>query len=65
MARIKFIDVVERLQPKLSIALNDAVKQTLPRAFFESDDLYSLFVESLSEQSNTWEEIPDRFVSTP
>ena len=65
MARVKILNIVEYLQPKLSIAINDAVKQTIPRAFFESTDLYTLFIESLSNQCNTWEEIPDRFIQNP
>lgn len=65
MARVKFVDVVMHLKPRWSMALNDAVKQTIPRAFFDSDDLYTLFIESLASQCDTWEEIPDQYVQQP
>jgi len=59
MARVKMEKIVEHLRTEVKRALEDAVKEVLPSARVDSDDLYRAFRRAIGRKCNTWERVPD------
>jgi hypothetical protein len=62
MARVRIKDVIKSLSPKITRALEAAVKEEIPDAEFDSGNLFRAFDRQLHRNTNTWERVSDSFV---
>jgi len=62
MARIKIEAVIDRLDSNIRRALENAVKEVLPNANFDSYELFRAFKRAIGRKCNIWERIPDNYV---
>lgn len=62
MARVKIEEIVEHLRSEMRGALEDAVTHVLPKAQFDSHDLFREFRRAVGRKCGTWETVPDSYV---
>ena len=62
MAKLKIEDIVEHLDSEMRLALEDAVREAVPDAEFDSHQLFRAFARAVDRRCSTWEQVPDRYV---
>jgi hypothetical protein len=62
MARVKIEDVIDSLGHDIRRALEEAVKQVIPHAQFDTRTLFKAFVRAVGRKCNTWERVSDSYV---
>lgn len=64
MARIKIEDVVDDLSTEMRSALEAAVKEVLPDAKFDRQQLFREFKRAVRRKCSTWERVRDEHVES-
>ncbi len=62
MARVKIEDLIDSLDHDVRRALEEAVKQVIPDAQFDTRTLFKAFVRAVGRKCNTWERVSDSYV---
>jgi hypothetical protein len=62
MAQIQPEEIVDHLRSEMRRALEEAVKEVIPNAVFDSHDLFRAFKRAVRRKCSTWEQVPDNFV---
>lgn len=62
MARIRPEDIVDDLSSEMRRALEDAVREVLPNAEFDSYALFRAFKRAVGRKCSSWERVADRHV---
>lgn len=62
MAEFKIEDVVDHLSTEMRRALDEAVRQVMPGAQFNSHELYPAVKRAVYRKCRIWEQVPDRFI---
>jgi hypothetical protein len=64
MASIKVEDVVEQFSFEMRHALEDAVKEAIPEATFDSNVLFRAFQRAVGRRCSNWQRVPPNCVKT-
>lgn len=62
MAKVRIEEVVDYLNSEMRRALEDAVREVMPNATFDSHELFRAFRRAVSRKCGTWEQVPDQYV---
>lgn len=62
MARVRIEKIIDRLDSELRQALEDAVREVLPDAQFDSYELFRAFSRAVARKCSNWERVPDSCV---
>lgn len=62
MARIKPEGIIDDLSTEMSRALEDAVREVIPDAKFDSNALFRAFKSAVRRKCNTWARVRDSHV---
>jgi hypothetical protein len=62
MAEVKIEEVVDHLSSDMRRALEEAVREAIPGAVFDSSALCQSFIRAVGRACHTWEKIPDKYV---
>jgi len=62
MARVKIEDVVDHLSSEMRRALEDAIREEIPNAEFDSYALFRAFKRAVYRKCSVWENVPDQYV---
>ncbi len=63
MARVKIGEIVAHLDGDLRNSLLDAVRELVPDAAIDSEDLYRAFKRALARRFSGWVKVPEHLVS--
>jgi hypothetical protein len=62
MAEVKIDDILNDLSTEMRNALEAAVRQVLPDANFDRNELFRAFQREVSRKCRTWEKVRDKYV---
>lgn len=62
MARIKIDEMVGHLEKEFRKALTSTLYKEFGELEFNAKDVYQTFKKELTEQCNSWENLPNKFV---
>ena len=63
MARVKIEEIIDHLSTEMRKALADAVNRTMPNPEFDERTLFREFKKAVARKCNTWERVPDHYVT--
>ena len=60
MARVKIEAVIDSIDSDIRNALENAVKEVIPNANFDSYELFRAFKRAIERKCSTWVKVPDQ-----
>jgi hypothetical protein len=61
MAQVRIEEIVDHLRSEMRRALEDAVKECIPNALFDSHELFEV-QRAVYRKCSVWENVPDQYV---
>jgi hypothetical protein len=62
MAQVQMEELVDHLSSEMRRALEEAVREVMPGAKFDSNELFRAFKRAVYRKCSIWEQVPDQYV---